>query len=446
MPQQVFSELQTTLYRHEGSVNKLSIDEKGLTLVAAMGLPPLSHGDDPARGLSVALEMHAKLRGIGAQGAIGVATGRVYCGEIGGTDRREYTVIGDAVNVAARLMQLASESVLCDAATHHATRERFAFEALPLVPIRGKTNPVPVFRPTGRTTTIGRAGPLFGRSTEREFLGVCLEDVIAGNGRRVVIEGEPGIGKSRLVADLADRARSLGVAVLEGQADGVEKSTPYYAWRSIVARLLGVDGLEGTDECQTRALERFNGDPELLLQAPLLNAFLPLDLPENEFTTSMAGRVRAENTHDLVVRLMDDAVRRSPTVLFLEDAHWLDSASWALTLQVSRRVPTTLLILTMRPVAEPVSADCGANSEVARHTPPSARSADSERGPGACLRPAGRRCPSSRRRRPDPAEGTGPPVLLRRADLCPARRGLDPDRRRSMPNRARRPLEHGRLA
>lgn len=205
MAQQVFSQLQTTLYRHEGSVNKLSIDEKGLTLVAAMGLPPLSHGDDPARGLSVALEMHAKLRGIGAQGAIGVATGRVYCGEIGGTDRREYTVIGDAVNVAARLMQLASESVLCDAATHHATRERFAFEALPLVPIRGKTNPVPVFRPTGRTTTIGRAGPLFGRSTEHEFLGVCLEDVIAGNGRRVVIEGEPGIGKSRLVADLADR-------------------------------------------------------------------------------------------------------------------------------------------------------------------------------------------------------------------------------------------------
>ena len=202
----VFRQLQTTLYRHEGSVNKLSVDEKGLTLVAALGLPPLSHEDDAARGLDAAIEMRARLCEMKVDHAIGVATGRVYCGEIGGIDRREYTVIGDQVNLAARLMQRAKDTILCDAATRRATRGRFEFDELAPVAIKGKTDPVAVFRPVGRAAASDRSNPLFGRTTELEFLRVCLDEVAAGTGRRVVIEGEPGIGKSRLIADLAARA------------------------------------------------------------------------------------------------------------------------------------------------------------------------------------------------------------------------------------------------
>ena len=77
--------LQSTLYRHEGSFNKLSLDEKGLTLVAALGLPPFAHSDDPARGVQTALEIQDRLRELDVRGAIGVASGRVYCGEIGGS-------------------------------------------------------------------------------------------------------------------------------------------------------------------------------------------------------------------------------------------------------------------------------------------------------------------------------------------------------------------------
>ena len=243
-----FRALQSTLYRHEGSFNKLSLDDKGLTLVAALGLPPFAHSDDPARGVQTALEIQDRLRELDVRGAIGVASGRVYCGEIGGSGRREYTVIGDKVNLAARLMQAAPGTILCDPATRQAARARFVFEALPPVTFKGKSEPIPIFRPSGRAATLGDLSPLIGRAAERRRLDAHLESLVAGSGGLVVIEGEAGIGKSRLVADLVGRAEGMGITVLAGAGDAVEKSTPYFAWRPVVARLLGVEGLEDPDE------------------------------------------------------------------------------------------------------------------------------------------------------------------------------------------------------
>ena len=243
-----FRSLQSTLYRHEGSFNKLSLDEKGLTLVAALGLPPFAHSDDPARGVQTALEIQDRLRELDVRGAIGIASGRVYCGEIGGSGRREYTVIGDKVNLAARLMQAAPGTILCDPATRQAARARFVFEALPPVTFKGKSEPIPIFRPSGRAATLGDLSPLIGRAAERRRLDAHLESLVAGSGGLVVIEGEAGIGKSRLVADLVGRAERMGITVLAGAGDAVEKSTPYFAWRPVVARLLGVEGLEDPDE------------------------------------------------------------------------------------------------------------------------------------------------------------------------------------------------------
>jgi class 3 adenylate cyclase/tetratricopeptide (TPR) repeat protein len=333
--------VQARLYQHEGSLNKLSVDEKGTTLVAAFGLPPLAHQDDARRALRASAGILDGLRAIGVECSIGVATGRVYCGEVGNASRREYTIIGRVVNLAARLMQAAKDGreVLCDEETTRASRGCFAFEALPPRTLKNIDGPVSLFRPLREIAQCGEPRATVGRAVERSMLMARLEAVRDGRGGVVVIEGEPGIGKSRLVADLVDRAEAMGVATLIGGGDSIERSTPYHAWRPIFQALLG-----GGDPIAWLA-----DDPEALALSPLLNAVLSLDLPENDRTAPMAGQVRLDNTNDLLLKLLRRGSGSRPMLLVLDDAHWMDSASWALALRAARGMGDALLVVASRP-------------------------------------------------------------------------------------------------
>ena len=350
--------LQSAMYRYEGSINKLSVDEKGITLVAALGLPPLTHEDDPARGVQAAMAMRETLAGLGRRVAIGVTTGRAFCGTVGSPRRREYTMLGAVVNLAARLMQEAGDGVLCDAATAQAARSAVAFETLAPVRVKGRADPVPVYRPGRPDRAAGRGpepvvrGPLVGREEESERLGGALRrltaDVDDGPGvvQVLVLEGDPGAGKSRLVAELVDQAVGVGVPVLAGAGDAVERNTPWHAWRELFGRLPVFDG---TDPGARRrlVLDLLGPDPELRDLAPLLNPVLALELPETAASAELSGQGRAGRTRDLLVLLLRAVVGDKPTVLVIEDAHWLDSASTGLVLALSReRLPLLLVVAT----------------------------------------------------------------------------------------------------
>jgi class 3 adenylate cyclase len=241
--QAVMQALQSILYRFEGSLNKFSVDNKGVALVAALGLPPLAHEDDAVRGVQAALEIQSKLGEMGYRCAIGIATGRAYCGSVGTQWRREYTMIGDVVNLAARLMQAAKNDILCDAATVQASQGRIGFDLLPPLSLKGKWEPVPVHRPRGQVEKPGPPlTPMIGRTWERALLEERVSAIKRGEmGGTVIIEGEPGIGKSRLVHELLKVAEQVGVGALLGAGDSIERSTPYHAWRPIVNRLLGLE-------------------------------------------------------------------------------------------------------------------------------------------------------------------------------------------------------------
>ena len=132
--QQITHAMQNVLSRYEGNLHKLIVDDKGTVLLSAFGLPPMAHEDDAARGVQAALEIQDKLSQLGLRSTIGITTGRVFCGPVGSDVRREYAVIGDTVNVAARLMQVerreiphsgaAGDGILCDAATAQRRRIR----------------------------------------------------------------------------------------------------------------------------------------------------------------------------------------------------------------------------------------------------------------------------------------------------------------------------------
>lgn len=347
LAQRVVQGIQACLFRWEATVNKIAVDNKGTAILAAAGLPPLSHEDDASRCVHAALEIRDLLEGLGVRGSVGLATGAVFAGSIGNARRREYTVIGNVVNLSARLMQHADGQILCDQATARAAATRFRFTELPPIAVKGRSAPMPVFRPEERARSERRGrSAIVGRGSELALFEERLESLRgAESGGVILLEGEPGLGKSRLVHELLERAEGAGVRVLFGEGDSVETGTPYFAWRSVLRSVLGRQ-----DEASTSAalLEDLAADPDLLRLAPLLNAILPLGLPENEFTSQLVGQVRADNTELLVGGIL--ARLRQPLLLVLDDAHWLDSASWLMAGALVHRLPNLLLVLATRPL------------------------------------------------------------------------------------------------
>ncbi|HWE38852.1 MAG TPA: AAA family ATPase [Isosphaeraceae bacterium] len=354
LAQAAFHEAQEALYRHEGSLNKLSVDEKGVTIVAAMGLPPLGGPNDAVLALAAAEDIRARLATLGLRCPIGVATGRVYCGEAGNARRREYTIIGRVVNLAARLMQAGedTDAIHCDEATRRAAARAFRFEALPPRAMKNIGGKVPLFRPIGRAERGDDHRPIVGRELERAVLAARLDALREGQGGAIVLEGEPGIGKSRLVAAFLEDADARDVTRLVAAADAIERTTPYLAWRPLFERLFEVDGLDDPDARRARVLEGLDAAGAPADLAPLLDAVLPIDLPESDRTAFMAGQARADSTNDLLAGMLRAAARRGPLAIVVEDLHWLDSASEALLRKVSAEVAPALIVATTRPTGD----------------------------------------------------------------------------------------------
>ncbi|MDQ2696783.1 MAG: AAA family ATPase [Pseudomonadota bacterium] len=366
--------VQRLVAHYAGIVVQLIVGDKGSYLVAAFGAP-VAHEDDARRAVAAALQIARPPPALDfvPPPQLGISQGIMRTGAYGGTLRRTYGVLGDDVNVAARLMQHAAPGqVLASGRVRKAAARAFAWEALPPVQIKGRRQPVTVFHPRGPAQGVTRtATAMVGREAEWAPLAARLHDLRRGRGGLVLIEGEAGIGKSRLVDEVIWRARRLDITPLAGAGDAVEQATSYHAWQGVFRQLFQLDksvdaaeaglrqaGAELAEEQIAAVAAALQARvPDLAHLTPLLNVVLPLELADNAATAAMTGEVRAEYTQRLLAALINDAARRAPQVLIMEDAHWLDSASWGLIRRLARIKGPLLLVIATRPPAEPISAD-----------------------------------------------------------------------------------------
>lgn len=362
--QAAFQAAQIIIDRYGGSLNQIVDDDKGITLVAGWGLPDRTHEDDAIRGATAAREIVDALTGLGLRASAGVGTGRAFTGIRGNAARCEYAMVGDVMNLAARLMQSSADEVRCDPLTARAAATRLTLVPVGSLALKGKAAAVRVARvesspgpppPTRTDRTGGRE--LVGRAREWATLTGCVTRLVAdGRGGIVVIEGEPGVGKSELIAQLV--AGSAAVRWHIGAADAIERSTAYFVWRRPLLDLLGVSGTD-RPALEAEILAALADAPDLLDRASLLDAMLPIDIDASGRGLSLEADVRADAIRDLVVHLVTRAGRAGPRAIVLEDVHWMDSSSWALTLAVARRVPGVLLVLATRPMGDDAAVELG---------------------------------------------------------------------------------------
>ncbi len=348
-----------------GNVLHMTLGDKGAYLYAIFGAPH-AHEDDARRAVAAALALHA-LDGASRVGGIqtGISTGRVWSGVFGHTLRREFTCLGDAANLAARLMSAAPPGgVYVSAATRDQAGDVFAWERLDGLRVKGKADPVVAYRllgPAGRGPSLHQRHlpdlvDLVGRHAELEALAAALDVARGGHSRVVGIAAEAGVGKSRLVAELASVARASGHLVALGACEAFGANANYAAWRDIWRVLLDVDGQAPDDEQRAQLTRRLASiDPTLPARAPLLQALLDVSIPDTELTAALDPKLRKASLEDLLGRCLQARAAEEPLVIVLEDCHWIEPLSRDLLEALVRATADqrVLFVLTYRPAGEP---------------------------------------------------------------------------------------------
>jgi class 3 adenylate cyclase/tetratricopeptide (TPR) repeat protein len=297
--------------------------------VLALFGAPVSHEDDAERAVLAGLEIVRAAEGDGSLGArVGIESGLVVLGPVGAGARVEYGATGDAVNTAARLQSHASKgAVLVGEATQRALDDRFDWGDERRFELKGKAEPVRAFEVVGvreRRRHVAADSPMVGRADELARALDLAGRALAGRGGVLLVVGEPGIGKSRLVAEL--RRRLDGARWLEGRCVSFGRSTPFLPLREPVAEALGLVAAGDLAPDLMAVLGSAPDDPERSPEAILFRAL--------------------EALRALLERLADDG----PAVVAIEDVHWADPST---VRAVERLVPaltdrSVLFLLTGR--------------------------------------------------------------------------------------------------
>jgi len=249
-----FNALHAIVARYDGVITRIDPYSKGSKVLILFGAP-VAHEDDPERGTRAALEMMAELAALNArwqhdtpviQQRTGITHGLTFAGQAGAATRREYTVMGDDVNLAARLMSAGTPGqILLAPSVYAKVAARFAITALPAIRVKGKTDPISIYQVDGiaeenpLTSRLRDLAPVFGREAELAATLEVTRNVLAGRGTRLTLRGPAGIGKSHLAYTLAAHALKVGAQAISVECHAYTVETPYHVWTSLLHTLAG---------------------------------------------------------------------------------------------------------------------------------------------------------------------------------------------------------------
>jgi predicted ATPase/class 3 adenylate cyclase len=337
---------------------------------------PQAHEDDAQRavragvGIIEAVEaLNTRLepaKGITLAVRLGIHTGLVVVGEMGGAGRQEQLALGEVPNVASRLQGLAApNTVVISADTYRLVQGYFECQALGIQALRGVAEPVAVYRILQDSGARGRLDvavtrgltPLVGRESEVTLLLERWEQVKAGHGQVVLLSGDAGIGKSRLVQMLKEHVANEPHVRWECRSVPYYQNTALYPLTDLLQRTLHWQPDETSDE-KFGKLEQILRQYRLPLEetVPLFAPLLALPVPEHRYPPlNLSPQRQRQKTLETIVAILLELAERQPVLFIVEDLHWTDPTTLEWLHLVVEQIPTIsiLTLLTCRPYFQP---------------------------------------------------------------------------------------------
>ncbi len=334
----------------------------GLKLILIFGAP-VAHEQDLSNALRLSLELNRELvrLNLHLNCRIGINSGFAFAGDVGPPYSRQYTVMGDTVNLAARLMSSSSPNqVLTTKQIAVETDTSFVFQVLPPISVKGKKEPIPIClleaeRLITPANISEQQGTLIGRETEiSSFRNICQE-VKNGNSRTIIISGEAGIGKSRLLLEFKNHLSTNNWKIFHSACYAHMATKPFAPWIHILNTLFGINPTDNIDLRSKKVLNLIKKlRPDFLEMSSLLNPLLELSIPQGDIIRSLDDENRRQRLFEIITESLQTLATDAPLAVFLEDLHWADNSSLQLINYISTNLRTSffLMCLSHRPKKE----------------------------------------------------------------------------------------------
>jgi class 3 adenylate cyclase/predicted ATPase len=331
---------------------------------------PRAHEDDAERAVLAGLGVIETVGGLDVkfgklQARVGIATGLVVVGDlIGEGSAQEHSVVGETPNLASRLQNFAEpETVVIAASTRSLVGDLFAYRDLGAVEVKGLALPVPAWQVLGPSAVASRfealrgstLSPLVGRGEEIDLLLRRWARAKAGDGQVVLISGDPGLGKSRITVELAERLRGQPYIRQRCFCSPYRQDSALYPFIDQIGRAAELTPADPPG-AQIKKLEALLARASTSEEdAAFLTDLLSLPAPRRQLAPNLSPQRKKERTLEALIRRLENLAHRQPLVMVFEDAQWVDPTSRELLDLVVERVRNlpVLLIVTFRPEFQP---------------------------------------------------------------------------------------------
>lgn len=356
----IFEGMKEVVRKFDGFIERSAGD----SILVLFGVPK-AHEDDPIRAINAAKEIHEFVKSIspnykakiGRELSMhsGINTGLAVTADVNPL-KGTHGVTGDAINVAARLSDLAkSNEILVGIETYKACKNYFTFQFLNSVEVKGKTDPIVIYKEIDSKASAPRSNfdrqvssEMVGRGNELDKLEIQVLKVINGEGSVINITGEAGIGKSRLIAELKNREVMERINLLEGRAISIGKNLSFHPIINLIKQWANITESDSESEAVEKLAKTirsidFEGVNEIL---PFVATLMGMKL-KGEYAKRVEG-LEGEALEKLIVKnvreLMIKSSELQPIIFIMEDLHWADTSSTDLLETLYRLADTYRLL------------------------------------------------------------------------------------------------------